>query len=98
MVPAARVVKIFNTTGYENMQNPAYSPAASAMFYAGDDRDAKATARSLASALGFEPFDVGALRRARELEHLAVIWISLATGAGGAEQLGRQFALALVRR
>jgi predicted dinucleotide-binding enzyme len=91
--PNARVVKIFNTTGFENMQDPVYDGAATVMFYAGDDAAAKAHAHRLATDLGFEAIDVGALVRARELEHLAVLWISLAFG-----DLGRNFAFRVVRR
>jgi len=93
LAPRAHVVKIFNTTGFNNMQNPVYGGAATTMFFAGDDAGAKAIASSLAAALGFEPIDAGPLRRARELEHLALLWISLAFGG-----MGREIAFRLVRR
>lgn len=92
-VPNARVVKVFNTTGFGNMQDPTYDAAASVMFYAGEDGGAKEHARRLASDLGFEAVDAGGLVRARELEHLAVLWISLSMGG-----LGRNIAFRLVRR
>jgi predicted dinucleotide-binding enzyme len=98
LAPRARVVKAFNTTGAENMANPLYDGVPAVMFYAGDDAAAKAVARELVSAVGFEPVDAGALVRARQLEHLALLWISLAFGAAGAPALGRRFALRLVRR
>jgi hypothetical protein len=98
MAPKARVVKIFNTTGFNNMADPVYDGAATAMFYAGDDSSAKDVARQLAAALGFAPFDVGPLVRARELEHFALVWIALATGANGAQTVGRNFAFRVVRR
>jgi predicted dinucleotide-binding enzyme len=34
--PGARVVKIFNTTGFANMANPKYPEGAAAMLYCGD--------------------------------------------------------------
>ena len=40
-VPKARVVKIFNTIGWETMENPQYSNEVATMFYAGDDNEAK---------------------------------------------------------
>lgn len=92
-VPNARVVKVFNTTGFGNMQDPMYDGAATVMFYAGDDAVAKEHARRLATDLGFDAVDAGALVRARELEHLAVLWISLSMGA-----LGRNIAFRLVER
>jgi 8-hydroxy-5-deazaflavin:NADPH oxidoreductase len=98
MAPGACVVKVFNTTGYGNMRDPYYGGAPSVMFYAGDDAAAKTVAHELASALGFDAIDAGSLVRARELEHLAVLWISLAMGAGGTASLGRDIAFRLVRR
>ncbi len=98
MVPGAHVVKVFNTTGFDNMRDPVYAGAPSVMFYAGDHAGAKSIAHSLAAALGFDAVDAGALVRARELEHLAVLWISLAMGAAGAPAVGRDFAFRLMRR
>jgi 8-hydroxy-5-deazaflavin:NADPH oxidoreductase len=99
LAPRARVVKAFNTTGYNNMARPAYDGEATMMCYAGDDVAAKATARELIAALGFDPVDAGPLSRSRELEHLAVLWIALAMGPGaGAPTLGREIAFRLVRR
>lgn len=93
LVPGARVVKVFNTTGFDNMRDPTYDGAATVMFYAGDDVEAKWIAGSLASDLGFEAIDAGPLVRARQLENLAVLWISLAFGGQG-----RDIAFRLVRR
>jgi predicted dinucleotide-binding enzyme len=47
----------------------------------------------LAAELGWEPVDCGALTKARLLEPLALLWISLAT-----QGLGRDFAFGLLRR
>jgi predicted dinucleotide-binding enzyme len=94
MAPRARVVKAFNTTGFNNMVNPVYGGEPTVMCYAGGDAAAKATVRELVAALGFDPVDAGPLRRARELEHLASLWIYLAYGGG----LGREIAFRLVRR
>lgn len=93
MVPNARVVKIFNTTGYDNMRNPSYGGEPTVMFHAGDDAGAKRIAGELSAALGFDAIDAGPLVRARELEHLALLWISLATRG-----MGRDIAFRLVRR
>ena len=98
LVPNAHVVKVFNTTGAENIRDPSYAGAATVMLYAGNDIGAKRVAHELASTLGFEPVDAGVLTRARELEHLAALWIALANGATGAPPLGRNFAFRLVRR
>src|SRR3954464_3631884 len=73
--PQARVVKVFNTTGADNMANPDYHGVAATMFYCGNDADAKATAARLASDLGFDPVDAGNLEQARLLEPLAPLGI-----------------------
>jgi predicted dinucleotide-binding enzyme len=93
MIPTARVVKAFNQTGAENMADPLYGGERTVMFYAGDDPAAKVIVRDLIAAVGFEAVDAGALSRSRELEHLAVLWISLAVGG-----MGRRIALKLARR
>jgi len=78
----AKVVKIFNTTGYNNMAHPDYGGTAASMFYCGDDAQAKETARRLAAELGFDPVDSGPLTHARFLEPMAVLWIWLAMKGG----------------
>ena len=93
MAPGARVVKAFNTTGANNMADPVYAGEPTLMLYAGDDADAKTTVGQLVAALGFDAVDAGPLSRSRELEHLALLWISLASGG-----LGRNFAFKLARR
>ena len=98
LVPNAHVVKVFNTTGAENLRDPTYGGAATVMLYAGNDTGAKRVAHELASTLGFDPVDAGVLTRARALENLAALWIALANGATGASALGRNIAFRLVRR
>ena len=77
-----RVVKIFNTTGFENMAQPSYDGTAITMFFAGDDPGAKAVAAQLAQEMGFDPVDAGPLANARFLEPLAYLWIYLAIKQG----------------
>jgi 8-hydroxy-5-deazaflavin:NADPH oxidoreductase len=90
----AKVVKAFNTTGANNMENSRYPDGPLAMFYCGDDADAKKTVAQLASDLGFEPIDAGGITQARLLEPLATLWIHLAYAQG----LGREFAFRIIRR
>ncbi len=93
-LPAAKVVKAFNTTGSANMRDPHYPSGPISMFLCGDDADAKASVARLARDLGFEPIDSGELTMARYLEPLALLWISLAFKQG----LGPDFAITLVHR
>jgi hypothetical protein len=90
----ARVVKIFNTTGFANMANPIYGGEPIPMFYCGDDAEAKRTAAALARDVGFDPIDAGPLSNARLLEPYAMLWIWLAIKGG----MGREFAFKLVKR
>lgn len=91
---SGRVVKAFNTTGAENMADPAYPAGPAAMFVAADDEEAKAVVLGLAGEIGFDPIDAGPLAAARDLEHLACIWIRNAIVLGQ----GRTFAFAVHRR
>jgi 8-hydroxy-5-deazaflavin:NADPH oxidoreductase len=91
---SSRVVKAFSTTGSGNMISAEYGNAIPAMFLAGDDADAKLIAADLASSIGFDPIDVGALNASRSLEELALLWIRLAYVYGH----GPNIALSLLRR
>lgn len=91
---SSRVVKAFNTTGSGNMADPGYAGARPMMAFAGDDPEAKAAAAALAGDLGFDPVDAGPLAAARDLEHLAELWIRLAYRLGH----GPDIAFALLRR
>ncbi len=92
--PSAKVVKIFNSTGAENMAQPAYPGGRAAMVHCGDDAHAKTVAAQLATDLGFEPLDLGGLADARYLEPAAMVWIKLAI----MQKLGRNIAFSLLRR
>ncbi|MFP5308107.1 MAG: NADPH-dependent F420 reductase [Actinomycetes bacterium] len=77
-----RVVKAFNTTGSRNLSDPSGYDPAPVMWLAGDDASACELAAGLASDVGFAPVLAGDLAGARELEHLAVLWIRLAHRLG----------------
>jgi len=90
----ARVVKAFNTTGFNIMADPVLEGRPAVMFVAADDTAAKAVVLGLAKEVGFEPVDAGPLRMARQLEPMAVLWITCAYRQG----LGRDYAFALIRK
>lgn len=90
----ARVVKAFNTVGFNVMANSHFPDGPAVMFYCGDDGEAKKVVAGLISELGFEAVDAGPLTRARLLEPFALLWISLAIQQG----LGRDIAFRLLRR
>lgn len=88
--PSARIVKAFNSTGFNIMANP---PAGAVMMVASDDEAAKKAALDLAAGLGFQPQDAGPLSQARLLEPLAMLWISLAYRQG----VGRDYTFSMTR-
>jgi hypothetical protein len=85
LAPDARVVKAFNTVGWEVMADPDLDGVAATMPLAGDDDEAKELVADLARELGFEPLDVGDRSAASHLENLARLWIHLAVGGGDRE-------------
>jgi hypothetical protein len=92
--PGARVVKAFNSAGFNVFAAPAFGGLAADLYLCGDDAAGKATVAELARELGLEPVDCGPLAQARLLEPLAALWISLAYAQG----LGREIAFKLLRR
>jgi NADPH-dependent F420 reductase len=90
-MPQARVVKAFNTVGYNIMANPDFGEAKVAMLYCGDDKEAKQAVHQLAAELGFDPLDAGPLKLARGLEPFALLWVTLAYVAGFGRDIGFQF-------
>lgn len=92
--PGARVVKAFNSTGFNVMDDPVIAGSHAVMFIAGDDPAAKSVAADLATATGFEAVDAGPLQSARMLEPLAQLWIHCAYRQG----LTRDYAFHLIRR
>ena len=94
LLPKARVVKAFNTTGAANQTDPDYPGGPVTMLLAGDDAAAVETVRALAADAGFAPLSAGPLKLARQLEQLAWLWIHLAYKAG----LGPDFAFRLEKR
>ncbi len=90
----ARVVKAFNTTGAENMENSRYAGGRIFMPVCGDDAQARERVVALATSLGFDAVDCGGLSAARYLEPFAMTWIYMAIRLGQ----GRRFAFARMVR
>ncbi len=93
-IPQAKVIKAFNTTGWENMANPDYGKNKLTMFFAGDDLKAKETIRQIITAMGFEAYDAGELFMSRFLEAMAMVWIHPARLQGK----GADFGFSIVKR
>ena len=90
-----KVVKCFNSTGFENMLNPDYHGQKIDMFMAGDHPEAKQVATQLALDAGFGAcWDFGGADKVLLLEQFALAWINLAIMQGH----GRDIAFRVVRR
>jgi predicted dinucleotide-binding enzyme len=79
-LPASRVVKAFNTTFAATLVKGAVGPLPTTVLIAGDDADAKALLAGVITAGGPHAVDAGALRRARELEAVGFLQLTLAVG------------------
>lgn len=84
----ARVVKAFNTTFANTLNEGRVADQPLDVFLAGDDEDAKATVSRLVEDGGLRAIDAGPLKRARELEAAGLLHMSvqsaLGTGFGSA--------------
>jgi 8-hydroxy-5-deazaflavin:NADPH oxidoreductase len=76
-IPAAQVVKAFNTALAARQADPVVDGVALDGYLAGDDDKAKQTVSELVGSIGFRPIDVGPLVMARALEGLALLNIML---------------------
>ena len=79
-LPSSRVVKAFNTTFAGTLNAGTVGPLTSTVLIAGDDADAKSTLAGVVTSGGLKAIDAGSLKRARELEALGFLQISLAAG------------------
>jgi NADPH-dependent F420 reductase len=79
-LPRSSVVKAFNTTFAATLASGVVGPNTTTVLIAGDDADAKSQLADAIAAGGLKAIDAGSLARARELEALGFLQISLAAG------------------
>jgi NADPH-dependent F420 reductase len=77
-LPSSRVLKAFNTTFAGTLAAGTVGPLTTTVLIAGDDTDAKATLAGVITSGGLNAIDAGALKRARELEALGFLQLTLA--------------------
>ena len=80
LAPASAVLKAFNTNFAATLASGTLGGATTTVLIAGDDSDAKATLVALVEAGGLTAVDAGSLKRARELEALGFLQLTLAGG------------------
>ena len=77
-LPESKVLKAFNTTFGAALASGEVGPLTTTVLVAGDDADAKALLAEIVKAAGLKAVDAGALKRARELEAIGLLNITLA--------------------
>ena len=77
-LPASRVLKAFNTTFAATLAVGSVGSLPTTVLIAGDDADAKSTLAGVITSGGLNAIDAGPLKRARELEGLGFLQITLA--------------------
>ncbi|MDE0005111.1 MAG: NADPH-dependent F420 reductase [Rhodospirillaceae bacterium] len=82
--PRSRVVKAFNTMGWETMVEPDSTGGPVTVPIVGDDPEAKAVVSGLIEGMGLEPVDLGPVRYAHVVEGMYLVW-------GNARTLGTRF-------
>lgn len=77
-LPSSKVVKAFNTNFASTLAEGTVGPLTTTALVAGDDEAAKQTVTEVLTSGGLKVIDAGALKRARELEALGFLQITLA--------------------
>jgi 8-hydroxy-5-deazaflavin:NADPH oxidoreductase len=77
-LPNSKVLKAFNTTFAGTLASGTIGGQPTTVLIAGDDADAKAKLVEVVTAGGLKALDAGSLRRAREMEALGFLQLTLA--------------------
>jgi hypothetical protein len=79
-LPRSRVLKAFNTTFAGTLAAGTVGPLTTTVLIAGDDADAKSDLAGVVTSGGLKAVDAGPLARARELEAIGFLQLTLAVG------------------
>lgn len=79
-LPRSRVVKAFNTNFAATLAAGTVGSQPTTVLIAGDDADAKSALAAIVEGAGLRATDAGALTRARELEAVGFLQLTLAAG------------------
>ncbi len=77
-LPQSRVIKAFNTTFAGTLAAGTIGDLSTTVLIAGDDADAKSTLADIVTSGGLNAVDSGSLKRARELEAVGFLQLTLA--------------------
>lgn len=79
-LPSSKVLKAFNTNFAATLSSQSVGSNRTTVLIAGDDDAAKQTLASAVEAGGVDAVDAGSLKRARELESIGFLQLTLAAG------------------
>ena len=91
-IPEANFVKVFNTIGYNIMENAKFGDLSADSFICGDDKKAIDIASQISIDLDFNPVIVGDSSFSGDLENLALLWIKMS------RIIGRDFCFKMLKR
>ena len=74
LLPAAKIVKAFNSVGNALMYKPSFAAGTPTMFICGNDEAAKKTVTGILDSFGWETEDMGRAEAARVIEPLCILW------------------------
>jgi 8-hydroxy-5-deazaflavin:NADPH oxidoreductase len=74
LLPAAKLVKAFNSVGNAFMYKPDFNGQQPTMFICGNDEEAKKTVTKILDSFGWETEDMGKAEAARAIEPLCILW------------------------
>ena len=77
-LPDSKVLKAFNTNFAGTLAAGTVGPLTTTVLIAGDDTDAKSTLAGIVTSGGVQAVDAGSLKRARELEAIGFLQLTLA--------------------
>jgi hypothetical protein len=80
-VPGARLVRAFNTLGWENFADPQIGGEQIDLFFCGDPA-ARPAAEQLIAEIGLRPVYIGGIDQAAALDGMTRVWFALALGQG----------------
>ena len=80
-LPQSKVVKAFNTTFAGTLATGKVGDLITTVLMAGDDAEAKSALADIVTSGGLNAIDAGSLKRARELEAIGFVQITLAAGS-----------------
>ena len=83
LVPAAWVVKAFNTVGSAHMFRPEFPGGPPDMFLCGNNASAKGTVSELLQRFGWNSIDIGGIEGSRYLEPMCLVWVLHGVHSGG---------------